>query len=67
MDGALKNFKQEVSDQMCGFKGSSGKEAWKKVNGGGWVRGVAGGGNGGGSVGCVETGGREPNALFSLR
>lgn len=25
------------------FKGNSGKEAWKKVNGGGWTRGVAGG------------------------
>lgn len=62
LDGALKNFKQGVNDQTRGFKGNSGKEAWKKVNGGGWVRAVAGGGSD-----CGEPGGREPNALFFMR
>ena len=65
VDGALKTFKQRVNDQICAFKGNSGKEAWKKVN-----QRVCEGvvvGDDGGSVSCGETGARKPNALFSMR
>lgn len=48
-----------MSYLICSLKGNSGREVWKKVDWAGvWDGG--GRGDGGASVGCGETGGREP-------